>query len=308
MNILETIIQTKWTEISDQRREVPVEMLQELAANSPAPRRFAQALRDAWKTHPAIIAEIKFGSPSLGKIREKRDVERIALSYVENGAAALSILTDTKYFMGSPAYLPLAKERLRAELGAETPLLRKDFIVDPYQLWQSRVMGADAVLLIVAALSQDALVSLLDLALELQLDVLVEVHTEAELQRAVAAISSCYADESYANSGASPASASTPEVLLGINCRNLKTFERDLNIIKTLLGSARALFANEPRLPNNLGLIAESGINTADDIADLRASSADGFLVGTAFMTDPNPGEKLRAMLEDYAAKNLKGI
>ena len=229
------------------------------AANPHQPRGFRENLRRVSQTGPAIIAELKKASPSKGLIRLDFDVPTLAAELASAGAACLSVLTDEPFFQGSLRNLDLAS-------GATSiPCLRKDFMVDEFQLLEARAHHADAILLIVAALNQDELVSLHRRARELQLDVLCEVHDAVELDRAFSA--GCD--------------------LIGVNNRNLHTFEVTL---QTSLHLA-------PRIPANVIKVAESGINSATDIARLRDAGFDAFLIGESLMRAANPREALRTLL-----------
>jgi len=224
-----------------------------------APRGFAAALRTRQASATsAVIAEVKKASPSKGLIRENFEPGSIAASYEAGGAACLSVLTDEKYFQGADSYL------LAARAASALPVLRKDFIVDAYQVWETRALGADCLLLIVAALSDTQLADLYGQAHEIDLDVLVEVHDASELERA---------------------KALKPE-LLGINNRNLKTFETSLNTTKELASLA----------PQEALLVSESGIHTTSDIEFLRALNVHCYLIGEAFMRADDPGEALRVL------------
>jgi len=207
----------------------------------------------------AIIAEVKKGSPSKGIIREDFDPLTIACSYQVAGAACLSVLTDEQYFYGSLGYLRPIREAV------ELPLLRKDFIIDPYQVYQARIAGADAILLIAAALDDDRLVALAELAADLKLDTLLEVHDELELERAL----------------------KIPVDLIGINNRNLKTFVTDLSITEDLAG----------HIPAQQVAVAESGINSRADIERLQAAGAGAFLIGESLMREDDIEAKLRSLI-----------
>jgi indole-3-glycerol phosphate synthase len=254
--ILDDIIAARRADLATARRAEPLSALRQRAAWALPRRGFAAALR---ARRPAVIAEVKKASPSKGVIRADFDPVAIARRYAACGAAAISVLTEERYFQGSPAYL----EAIRAAV--DVPLLRKDFIVDPYQVAEARAWGADAVLLIVAALEDAALRDLHAAARELELDVLVEAHTEEEVERAAAA-------------GAT---------LIGINNRDLRTFV-------TTLATAERLFA---RLPADALAVAESGIETAADVARLRRAGYEVFLVGESLMRQPDPGAALQALL-----------
>ena len=258
-DILARILERKCEEIEEGIRRVPLVEMRRRAADAPAPRGFRAALEtriDAGR--PAVIAEIKRASPSRGIIRQDFDPPRIAAGYERGGAAALSVLTDREFFHGSP-------EHLRAARAATSlPVLRKDFLVDPWQIHEARAMGADCVLLIVAALEDGALRDLAGLADESGLDTLVEVHDEAELERALR----------------------NPAPLIGINNRDLRTFETSLATTERLA----------PRVPADRLTVTESGIASREDVAGLRARGVHVFLVGEAFMSAPDPGERLAAL------------
>ena len=212
-------------------------------------------------TGPAVIAEIKKASPSAGVIREDFKPAEIAASYEAAGAACLSVLTDEQYFQGSDFYLQ------EARAACALPVLRKDFLVDPWQLFESRLLGADCVLLIVAALSRGQLQDLDGLAREAGLDVLVEVHDETELADALA----------------------THATLVGVNNRDLHTFTTDLGATERL----------RPLLPEDRTMVTESGIHTRDDVARMQACGVGAFLVGEAFMRREDPGAGLRELFFD---------
>jgi indole-3-glycerol phosphate synthase len=227
------------------------------------PRGFAAALRRQAAAGPAVIAEIKKASPSKGLIREDFDVERLARSYHGGGAGALSVLTDEPFFQGSLRNLELASA------AAPLPCLRKDFTVDEYQIVEARAHRGDAILLIAAALTDGEVKRLALAARGLQLDVLVEVHTAAELDRVLGALGETGADA------------------IGVNNRNLKTFEVNLGTSLELVG----------RLPAGILRVAESGISTAEDLARLRTAGFDAFLIGESLMRQTDPGAALASML-----------
>lgn len=260
-DILARILETKKQEIRAAQRLVSSgELLKEsLRANQDPTqqvRGFAQALIDSIAIgKPGIIAEIKKASPSKGVLREHFVPHEIAQSYAAHGATCLSVLTDRDYFMGSPEFL---KE---ARAACTLPVIRKDFIIDPYQVYEARAMGADAILLIVAALEPTQMKELELCAFENHLDVLVEVHDALELEAAV--------------------ELKTP--LLGINNRNLKTFEVSLQTTLDLLSS----------IPKEKLVITESGILQAADVRLMRATGVNAFLIGEAFMRSVNPGKAL---------------
>lgn len=260
-DILSRILATKADEIAAARTQRPFAALDAAARARNDLRDFHGALRRKIAAgKAAVIAEVKKASPSKGLLRPDFDPAAIARSYAEGGAACLSVLTDRQYFQGAPEYLDMA----RAASGL--PALRKDFIVDAYQVAEARAMGADAVLLIVAALDDATLRALEDAAESYGLAVLVEVHDAPELDRALA--------------------LRTP--LIGINNRDLRTFEVRLETTLDLL----------PRIPADRLVITESGIHVAADVARMRAQGVEAFLVGEAFMRAPDPGAALRAMFD----------
>lgn len=256
-DILHTILQTKKIEVATARQmRSEADLLREAKARKDL-RGFAHAIEEKIAAgQPAVIAEIKKASPSKGVIRENFNPVDIASSYAAYGAACLSVLTDVQYFQGSFDYLR------QARAACTLPVLRKDFMVDPYQIINSRAMGADCILLIVAALSLNQLHEFEDLAMELGMDVLVEVHDQAELDVAL--------------------QLKTP--LLGINNRNLRTFETSLQTTIQLLA----------QIPADKRVITESGILVAADVQLMRDHNVDAFLVGEAFMREPEPGEALK--------------
>jgi indole-3-glycerol phosphate synthase len=235
-----------------------------VAAREHQPRGFREGLRRAAGAGVAIIAELKKASPSKGLIRAAFDVAGLAAELEESGAAALSVLTDERFFRGSLQNLDIASEV------THLPCLRKDFILDEFQLLEARAHRADAVLLIVTALQQAELADLRRRAGELDLDVLCEVHDEEELHRALDA--GCE--------------------IIGVNNRNLHTFQVDLNVSLRLAEN----------MPPNVVKVAESGIESGDDIARLRQAGFDGFLVGESLMRAERPGEALRALLAQAVA------
>lgn len=264
-DILERILATKREEIAAGKRQRPLAAVKDACAGLPPPRGFRRALdRTIAAGGAAVVAEIKRASPSAGVLREPFDVAAIAASYAAGGATCASVLTDVQYFRGHGRNLELA--RAAAPL---LPALRKDFIVEPWQIYESRSLGADAILLIVAALDDDRLRELLALTAGLDMDALVEAHDAEELERALAL-------------GAT---------LIGINNRDLKTFRTDI-------GTTLAL---APRVPDGVTLITESGIRTAQDVARLRRHGVNGFLVGEAFMRAADPGAELRRMFGESA-------
>jgi len=259
-DILQRILGTKREEISAARRAVPVEELERRAQAQPAARDFIGALRakNAVGT-PAVIAEIKRASPSKGLLREDFDPAALAKSYESGGAACLSVLTDREYFQGASEHLAAARA------ACSLPVLRKDFIIDAYQVLEARAMGADCILLIAAAAAADELRQLERLAHRLGMAVLVEVHDASELATAL--------------------SLATP--LIGINNRNLRTFVTSLQTTLDLL----------PRVPAGKVVVTESGIRDRNDVARLRKQGVDAFLIGEAFMRAADPGRALQDLL-----------
>lgn len=252
-DILNKILATKREEISKASAVKSLQQIHEEALAQPDPRDFVGSLVEKDDANlPAVIAEIKKASPSKGVIRENFNPAEIAESYEKAGAACLSVLTDEQYFQGSAAYLKQARD------ACKLPVLRKDFMIDPYQVVEARAMGADCILLIVAALELKQMRLLEDVSHELGMAVLVEVHNEDELEQAL--------------------QLDTP--LVGINNRNLRTFEVTLQTTLDLL----------KKLPEDRFVITESGIFTPEDVALMRSHNVNGFLVGEAFMRQPDPG------------------
>lgn len=241
---------------------VPVAELERLAALH-QPRGWAAALRQKAVTGPAVIAEIKKASPSKGLIRGDFDAAELAHSYFSGGAAALSVLTDEPFFQGSLHNLELASAAV------PLPCLRKDFMVDEYQILEARAHHGDAILLIAAALTNSELVRFAQLAHGLELDVLVEVHTAGELARVLSTLGETDADA------------------IGVNNRNLKSFEVRLETSLELV----------ERIPSTVVRVAESGIAASEDLARLRVAGFDAFLIGESLMRQPDPGAALVALL-----------
>ncbi|MGB9195184.1 MAG: indole-3-glycerol phosphate synthase TrpC [Azonexus sp.] len=255
-DILDKIIATKREEIAAALTVSPLVAVEAAAAAQPAPRDFVGAIRRKIASgQPAVIAEIKKASPSKGVIRPDFQPAEIARSYAQHGAVCLSVLTDRQYFQGCPEYLQLARA------ACKLPVLRKDFMVDRYQVAEARAMGADCILLIAAALSLAEMQALEAQAHGYGMAVLVEVHNGEELDAAL--------------------QLKTP--LLGINNRNLRTFDVTLDTTLGLLA----------RIPAERIVVTESGILTPADVALMRASQVNAFLVGEAFMRAPSPGEEL---------------
>lgn len=258
-DILTRIITTKAEEVIAAQLARPFGQVDAQARSSDAPRGFEQAIRRRIATGaPAVIAEIKRASPSRGILRDPFDPRAIAESYEKAGATCLSVLTDRPFFQGAPEYL------VDSRAACALPALRKEFIIDEYQVAESRALGADAILLIVAALEDSRLAALETCALDYGMDVLVEVHDRAELDRAL--------------------KLSTP--LVGINNRNLRSFAVSLRTTIDLL----------PIVPAGKLVVTESGILTQGDVASLRRHGVEAFLVGEAFMRAPDPGAALHAL------------
>ncbi len=258
-DILNRILARKAEEVAERRARLPEAELVARIAELPGTRGFAAAIETKIDAGlPAVIAEVKKASPSKGLIRPDFDPAAIAKSYEAAGAACLSVLTDSDFFQGSEAFLQQARE------ACSLPVLRKDFIIDAYQVYEARAIGADCVLLIVSALDDDVLLQLSLLAADLDLDVLCEVHDEEELERAMA----------------------LPVPLIGVNNRNLRNFE-------TSLETSLAL---QQLIEYDRVLVAESGIHTPEDVARLRAGGIQAFLVGEAFMRAEDPGTELRRL------------
>lgn len=255
-DILHKILARKLEETAAARTKTSLEQIRAQAVQADAPRGFIRALETAIAAGRAgVVAEIKKASPSKGLLRPDFEPPAIARGYAANGAACLSVLTDVEFFQGAPEYLGQARE------ACTLPVLCKDFMLDPYQVYAARSWGADCILLIVAALSDTQLDQLGGLAHELGMDVLVEVHDRAELERALA--------QSFK--------------LIGINNRNLRTFETKLETTLDLLEYVAA-----DRLP-----VTESGIHTPSDVARMRTAGVHAFLVGEAFMRAEDPGREL---------------
>ena len=260
-SVLDEIVAQTRERVAEESALRPAPELRLFAELAPAPRSLADALARPGRVN--VIAEHKRRSPSRGAIREDLEPADVARGYEKAGAAALSVLTDEPFFGGRIEHL------VAARAATSLPVLRKDFVVDPWQIWEARAAGADAVLLIVAALEDDELSNLLALAGEAGLDALVEVHDRSELDRALGA-------------GAR---------IVGVNSRNLKTLEVSLDTALSLA----------PAIPDDVVAVAESGIGTADDIRRLRESGFAGFLIGERLMSAPDPGAALRSLLEESA-------
>ncbi|MFP5373595.1 MAG: indole-3-glycerol phosphate synthase TrpC [Gammaproteobacteria bacterium] len=266
-DVLQRILARKREELAARAARVPLRELHARAAEAPPTRGFAAAVAAAVAAgRPAVIAEVKKASPSRGVIRADFDPAAIARSYAAAGATCLSVLTDADFFQGADAHLR------QARAACALPVLRKDFTIDAYQLAEARALGADCILLIVAALDDAALADLCAQALESGLDVLVEAHDAAELERAL---------RLPATGGRLP--------LLGINNRDLRSFEVSLD---TTLALREAV-------PAGRILVTESGIAAPADVARMRAAGVHAFLVGEAFMRADDPGAALRALFDE---------
>ena len=257
--ILRKILARKSEEVASRRAHTSLAQLDSRISEQSPARGFAAAMAAKLAaTEPAVIAEVKKASPSKGVIRADFQPAQIAASYQAGGATCLSVLTDIDFFQGSDEYLQ------QARAACELPVIRKDFTVDPYQVVEARAIGADAILLIVAALADDQMKELADTAAEAGLDILVETHDRAELERAL--------------------ELETP--LIGINNRDLHTFEMRLETTLDLL----------PHIPDDRIVVTESGIHTPADVALMREHNVHAFLVGEAFMRAEEPGQKLQEL------------
>jgi len=266
-DILQKILARKFEEIEARRKLVDIGELRERAGQADTPRGFEFSLkRRLDRGESAVIAEVKKASPSKGVIREDFDPVQIAISYEKAGAACLSVLTDEDFFQGHDDYL------VAARAASTLPVIRKDFMMDAYQVYEARAMGADCILLIVAALDDETLQSLYQLSAELGMDTLVEVHDAKELQRALTL-------------GLS---------FVGINNRNLRTFETHLSTTIDLLDS----------LPEGCFVVTESGIHGHDDVQRMRSHGVNAFLVGEAFMRAEEPGELLSELFFSQISGN----
>lgn len=257
-SILKRIIETKADEIAFGKSSRDLATVSALAAAQPPPRGFAGRVARQAASGCAVIAEIKRASPSAGVIREDFRPAEIAVAYEKAGASCLSVLTDRQYFQGSEEYL------VEARRACSLPVLRKDFMIDPWQIHESRAMGADCILLIAAVLAREQLQELDGLASEIGLDVLVEVHDEGELENAL----------------------STRATLVGVNNRDLHSFTTDLATSERL----------RPLVPDERTMVTESGIHNREDVKRMRGFGIDAFLVGEAFMRSEHPGEALKKL------------
>ena len=274
-DILQRILARKLEEVRDRSARVSLTELSARCIDMPAARPFADALEAKIEQGlPAVIAEIKKASPSRGVIRADFDPAAIARSYAAAGAACLSVLTDMDFFHGSDAFLQQARE------ACVLPVLRKDFVIDPYQVYEARALGADCILLIVAALDDAPLLELSLLAADLGMDVLVEVHDGEELERAL--VLGMDARMPWVQD----AQERLCGTIIGINNRNLRTFEVSLETTLTL----------KDRVPDGRVVVTESGIASPSDVQMLRAHGVQAFLVGEACMRVADPGAELRRL------------
>ena len=261
--VLKKIIARKWEEIAERSEHLPLAELHKKSDAADSPRGFVEALESKVSAGKAgIIAEIKKASPSKGVIREDFNPADIARSYEVSGAACLSILTDRDFFQGHEDFL------VEARAACKLPVLRKDFIVSPYQVYEARALGADCILLIAAALDDKVMAELNTLAMDLGMDVLIEVHNGHELERTL----------------------QLDNKLLGINNRNLHTFDVTLETTFGLLDG----------IPDDRLVVTESGIHTRDDVASMFRHDVKAFLVGEAFMRAPVPGDELERLFEGF--------
>ena len=255
-DILKRILARKLQEVDERNRNTSMQELEQRVGDADAPRGFVSSIEEKINSgRAAVIAEIKKASPSRGILRKDFKPAEIASSYERGGAACLSVLTDVDYFKGADEYLQ------QARAACSLPVIRKDFIIDPYQVYEARVLGADCILLIVAALGDAMLGELSQLAVQLGMDVLVEVHDHVELERAL----------------------EVPGRLVGINNRNLRSFETRLDVTLGML----------EKIPDDRIVVTESGIHTPADVALMRANGVNAFLVGEAFMKAADPGENV---------------
>ena len=257
--VLKAIFDRKQEEVAQRRQAYPLAEIQRAVLTAPPSRGFRRALAERVASgEPAVIAEVKKASPSKGVIRERFSPAEIAASYEQGGATCLSVLTDIDFFQGADAYLQ------EARAACALPVLRKDFTLDAYQIWEARALGADAILLIVACLELPVLRALYDCANEAGVDVLIEVHDAAELDEALTL-------------GAD---------MIGINNRNLHTFETYLDTTLNLLA----------QIPSGVQVVTESGFSTPEQVAKMRTSGVHSFLIGEAFMRAEDPGTELRRL------------
>ncbi|HEV2281967.1 MAG TPA: indole-3-glycerol phosphate synthase TrpC [bacterium] len=261
MGVLDRIVAHKREELAGRMRQTPLAEMRRRAADAPPARPFHQVLRrpNGGSAGVRLVAEVKGSSPSAGTIRAEFDPVAIARTYAASGAAAVSVLTDARFFAGADDHLT------RVRTAVDVPVLRKDFTVDPYQVYEARAIGADAVLLIVAVLDRGALADLASLAADLGMAALVEAHTEAEVAAALA----------------------VRAALLGINNRNLDTLETSLEVTRRL----------RPLVPPDVTVVAESGIEERRDVEEMDRLGVHAVLVGTALMRSADPGARVRELL-----------
>ncbi|HHJ20223.1 MAG TPA: indole-3-glycerol phosphate synthase TrpC [Gammaproteobacteria bacterium] len=258
-DILRRILERKLEEVQQRSGNISLEVMMAKAESAPSPRGFLKALQaHIAQGRAGVIAEIKKASPSKGLLRADFQPAEIARSYAAAGASCLSVLTDVDFFQGSDDYLVMARA------ACDLPVLRKEFMMDPYQIYEARAMGADCILLIASALGDVHLAEFTALAHELGMDVLLEVHDEIEMERALA----------------------LDVTLIGVNNRNLRTFETSLETTLDML----------EKVPADRLLVTESGIHTSEDVARMRAAEVNAFLVGEAFMRAPDPGQALQQL------------
>ncbi len=256
MGVLREIVTHKRAELADRRRRVPLAEVRRRAAETAPPQAFRAALHGP---RIRLIAEVKGASPSAGTIRSEFDPARIARAYAEAGAAAISVLTDSRFFHGADGHLAEVRRAV------DVPVLRKEFVLDPYQVYEARTLGADAVLLIASILPGGALADLQSVAAELGMAALVEVHTERELERALA----------------------VQAPLVGINNRDLDTLETTPEVTRRL----------RPHIPPGITIVAESGIEDRAQVEEMERLGVHAVLVGTALMRAPDPGARVRELL-----------
>lgn len=261
MNILDRILRDKRKEVASSKKAVPLSFIKEAALKLPA-KRFSLRKALLSKKTIRVIAEIKRRSPSKGLLCRDFDPARIARQYAANGAAALSVLTDKKYFGGSASFVPRVKQAV------SIPVLRKDFVIDEYQVYETRLLNADALLLIVRALSPGRMRSLYQTACRLGLDVLFEVHSAAELKKAL----------------------KLKPAIVGVNNRDLATFKVDLGLSERL----------SEMIPRKTLFVSESGVHSGGDLRRLQAVGADAVLVGESLMKDKHPGKALQRLLGSF--------
>ncbi|MCE3254989.1 MAG: trpC [Rickettsiaceae bacterium] len=261
MNILEKIYQDKLVEVRNKKKQVSgQELCRQIKCGTQQIKNFTAAIEQKLaQKQTAIIAEVKKASPSKGIIRADFDPLAIAQSYQQNGAACISVLTDEKYFMGKNEYLSAIAA------GIDLPILRKDFMVDEYQIWEAKSIGASCILLIMAMLDQNRAIELEQAAMEIGLSVLIEIHDEEELKKAL----------------------NLKSKLIGINNRNLKTFEISLDTTKNLA----------PQIPADRIIICESGIHTKADISEMQKIGVNSFLVGESLMRQDDVGKALKNLI-----------